>query len=189
MLSYIFSLRGDPAANITHISHTPHITYILIHTHTPHITTYPILHPHILHTSTYSIHTLHTSHLHILHTSHLHILHTSHPHTPHITSPHSMHTSHPHTAYLIQTATTDGTKVTFALALPANLPVGAYRLELEVSPEHSRTRHTFRLPQELVVLFNPWCPGECVCEVWSGGSNVTVCVCMCVCACVCVCGE
>ena len=69
--------------------------------------------------------------------------------------------------------------MTFALALPVNLPVGAYRLELEVSPEHSRIRHTFRLPQELVVLFNPWCPGECVCvRWWSGGTNVCVCVCV-----------
>ena len=95
-----------------------------------------------------------------------------------------MHTSHPHTAYLIQTATTDGTKVTFALALPANLPVGAYRLELEVSPEHTRTRHTFRLPQELVVLFNPWCPGECV-HVCVWGKQCD-CVCVHVCVCVCV---
>ena len=97
-------------------------------------------------------------------------------HIPHTPTHHThCHTSHTHTPYLLQTATTDGSKVTFALVFPANMPVGAYRLELEVSPEHSRTRHMFRLPQELVVLFNPWCPSECVRE---GEWDTVVCVCV-----------
>ena len=70
MLSYIFSLRGDPAANITHISHTPHIT-------PPHSTHH--LHPH---THTYPTHH-HIPHTPPPHTPHINILN---PHTPHITS-------------------------------------------------------------------------------------------------------
>ena len=72
--------------------------------------------------------------------------------------------THPHIyTFSPQKVGSDGAKVTFALSLPANMPVGAYRVELEVSPEHSRVKNTFKLPWELVILFNPWCPSECMC--------------------------
>ncbi len=38
--------------------------------------------------------------------------------------------------------------------------MGSYRVEAEVSPEHSRERSRLEYEREVVVLFNPWCKGE-----------------------------
>ena len=54
----------------------------------------------------------------------------------------------------------DGVKVQFALSLPADFPIGSYRVELEVTPENSWNGSKFDVEKEVVVLFNPWCKGK-----------------------------
>ena len=59
-----------------------------------------------------------------------------------------------------QEVTSDGPKVKFSIPLPATMPVGSYRVALDVSPEQSRAKNSFEYEREVVILFNPWCKGE-----------------------------
>ena len=44
--------------------------------------------------------------------------------------------------------------------IPADFPVGSYRMEVEVTPENSWNTKQFNVEKEIVALFNPWCKGE-----------------------------
>lgn len=49
--------------------------------------------------------------------------------------------------------------VTLSLVLPADFPVGSYRIVAEVVPEGSKQGEKKDADRELVVLFNPWSSG------------------------------
>ena len=48
----------------------------------------------------------------------------------------------------------------YALTIPADFPVGGYRMEIEVTPENSWSSSKHEVDKEIVVLFNPWSKGE-----------------------------
>ena len=43
--------------------------------------------------------------------------------------------------------------------MPADFPVGRYRVVVEVAPEGSKRGEEQDAEREVVVLFNPWCKG------------------------------
>ena len=47
----------------------------------------------------------------------------------------------------------------FSLLMPADFPVGRYRMVVEVAPEGSKRGEEQDAEREVVVLFNPWCKG------------------------------
>ena len=49
--------------------------------------------------------------------------------------------------------------MTLSLVLPADFPVGKYRITVEVTPQGSKQEMRKDGDREMVVLFNPWANG------------------------------
>ena len=64
-----------------------------------------------------------------------------------------------------QEVKSEGCTVTFSLKLPADFPVGKYRVTVGVTPQGSRQEKTRDGDREMVVLFNPWTSGRLQCTL------------------------
>lgn len=64
--------------------------------------------------------------------------------------------SHTTICILLQELKSESSGVTLSLLLPADFPVGSYRIVVEVTPEGNKQGEKKDADTELVVLFNPW---------------------------------